>query len=395
MAKKSRSVSSSRYRSRRSTTGRTKGTTRKARSLLVLGIIVGVGFLHFEKLSQEDPKETLNVVPCDYSALTDMLDQAAVAALTELGIHPDWVKRSRMKKSNDPQGKILTRTRVRVPENLPLALCNLEVTRAVQKLGGRVVEGTENDLGTIVTLNIGIREEVTGRILLTKDSSLLRPEGRAALIVDDFGNGINEISNGFLNLDQPFTIAVLPHLKASEEVAVRAYEKGFEVILHLPLEPHNSQIDPGEGAVFVDMSPQEIRRRVQEALDSIPHIRGVNNHMGSKATENEDVMGTVMAEVKKKDLYWVDSVTSPDSKAYDVAKKMRLAAARSKMFIDSEPEIEKIEAKLERLYELATTQDSVIAIGHCRPLTLQVLKEALPKLEKRGITFVYVSDFVE
>lgn len=361
----------------------------------MLVVVVGVGFLPFEKLSQEDPEVTLSVVPPDYSTLADMLDEAAVRALTDLGVLPDWIQRTQLKMSAETKFPLYTRTRVRVPVNLPLALCNLEVTKAVQQLGGGVIDGSENGLGTIVTLSIGVRDHTTGKIILRRDTSLERGEGKAAIIIDDFGESMNETCNGFLSLNQPLTLAVLPSLGASKEIAEQAHQRGFEVMLHLPMEPHNSQMDPGKGAISVHMTLPEIRARVQKNLESVPHIRGVNNHMGSMVTENDTVIEAVLREIGRKKLYWVDSRTSSKSKAYDVAKKIGLKATRSRLFLDNEPEIEKIRAKLEELYELTTTQDSVIAIGHCRPLTLQVLKKELPKLEKKGITFVYASELIE
>lgn len=356
---------------------------------------MGAGLLFYEELPKEEPKETLLVVPPDYSALADTLDEVAVRALSGLGILPDWISRSHPKRKDAAERRIFTRTRVRVPANLPLALCNLEVTKAVQRIGGGIIDGTENGRATKVTLTIGVRDNVTGEVILSKDLSLQRPTGKAAIIIDDFGGRDNETSRGFLSLDRPLTIAVLPGGGGSKEIADRAHANGFEVMLHLPMEPHNSLINPGKEAIFVKLTPTEVRERVRRALESVPHIRGVNNHMGSKATENEGTMGAVMAEIKKRKLFWVDSRTSQNSVAYDVAKKAGLKAAQSRLFIDSEPDLEKIEAKLKRLYELATAEGQVLAIGHCRPLTLQVLRQTLPKLEKRGVTFVYASDLVE
>jgi polysaccharide deacetylase 2 family uncharacterized protein YibQ len=394
VVQKSRSVSSSRYRPRRGTKQSAQGR-RSGKVLLFFAAVLGCGLLYYEKLPQQDPKETLIVVPSDYSILADTLDEAAVRALKGQGIIPDWISRSHPKGRDNSEKSPFTRTHVRVPGNLPLALCNLEVTQAVRRLGGSVIDGTEDGLGTRVTLSIGVHNTVTGRIILTKDPSLERPEGKAALIIDDFGEVKDETSEGFLNLAQPLTLAVLPGLRASQEVAEQAHERGFEVMLHLPMEPHNSHIDPGKDAIYAHMSPSEIQERVQKNLESVPHIRGVNNHMGSKVTENETAMEAVLKEIKREKLYWVDSRTSSKSIAYDVAKKLGLQAASSGLFIDSEPEIEKIRAKLERVFELATVEGDVIAIGHCRPLTLQVLRQELPKLEKRGITFVYVSELVE
>lgn len=384
----------SKHRSRRGAKHSNKG--RNIGKVIFLFIVIfALCLFCFEELSKKEPKEILVVVPPDYSALADTLNKAIGTALIDLGILPEWISSTQPKIRDNEREGIFTRTRVKVPGNLPLALCNLEVTRAVQRVGGKVIEGSENRHATVLTLTIDVRDNIACKVILSTNASLERPEGRAAVIIDDFGGTDNEISRGFLNMNQPVTIAVLPHLKASKKIANQAHANGLEVLLHLPMEPHNSQIDPGNKAVFVNLTPDEIQNRVREALEGVPHIKGVNNHMGSKATENESVMEAVLPQIKEKGLFWLDSRTSLNSVAFDVAKKVGVKTAQSGMFLDNEPEVEKIRIKLERLYKLATTEGHVLAIGHCRPLTLQVLRQALPKLEKRGITFVYASELME
>jgi polysaccharide deacetylase 2 family uncharacterized protein YibQ len=357
----------------------------------VVCIVLG-SLLFYAEMPDEEPKETLVVTPPDYTVLAESLNETIQEALVGLGIHSEWISTPRIRNT---ESGIHSQIRVRVPANLPFALCNLEVTRAVERIGGRIIEGLENGRGTLVTLEIGMSERITSKVLLSVDESIERPEGKVALVIDDFGEADYKTSQGFFHIDQPLTIAVLPHARTSREMAVQAREKGIEVILHLPMEPHNPQINPGKEAIFVNLSPEEIQDRVRRSLADVPHARGVSNHMGSKATEDKTVMGTVLEEVRKQGLFWIDSRTSLNSVAFDQAKENGVRVAQNSMFLDSEPEVEKILAKLERMYQEATTGEQLLAIAHCRPLTLQVLREEIPKLEKRGITFVHASELVE
>ena len=117
-------------------------------------------------------------------------------------------------------------------------------------------------------------------------------KAKVAIIIDDIGYQ-KEIAEQIMRLNYPITISVLPFLPHSQFAAQMAKEKGLTVLLHLPMEPHNSNTDPGKGAIFTTMNEPEIKAKILANLKDIPYVDGVNNHMGSKATEDEFIMRTV------------------------------------------------------------------------------------------------------
>ena len=115
-----------------------------------------------------------------------------------------------------------------------------------------------------------------------------------AVIIDDWGYD-SQAMEPFFNYPFPLTLAVLPHLPRSVETAERGMKWGHHIILHQPMEPIDSLQDPGPGAVYIQMSDQEIAAQILNNLQSLPAVVGMNNHMGSKATSDPRVMGQVLA----------------------------------------------------------------------------------------------------
>lgn len=192
-------------------------------------------------------------------------------------------------------------------------------------------------------------------------------------------------------LGRPVTVAVLPGLRYSREVAERARAAGLEVFLHLPLEPEDPAMHLGPGGVTVAMSDTEIAATVRAGLDAVPGAVGVNNHMGSRGTADPRVMRAVLAVVKERNLLFVDSVTSPRSIAAALASEMGIPAASRHVFLDNEEDPEAIRTQIRRTIALARRQGSAVAIGHAQRLTAQVLREVLDEFDRAGIVLVPAS----
>ncbi|MCF8025358.1 MAG: divergent polysaccharide deacetylase family protein, partial [Desulfobacteraceae bacterium] len=211
------------------------------------------------------------------------------------------------------------------------------------------------------------------------------PEKRplVAIIIDDLGHE-KEIAEKFLGLGVPFTYAVLPASPFQKEIAEQAYQNGGQVILHLPMEPKEyPDKDPGPGALLSEMSADERIRILKKNLDAIPYISGINNHMGSKMSENSAHMNQILSIVKKRGLYYIDSLTTPNSRSISSARLFHVPFAERDVFIDHVPEAEFIRFQLERLVEVAREKGRAIGIAHPHEVTYEVLAEKLPGLKQQ------------
>ncbi len=229
-----------------------------------------------------------------------------------------------------------------------------------------------------------------------KSSSLPAKEykGRAAIIIDDFGYN-KKIAEEFIDLDVPLNISILPNLPYSVIIAEKAKEKGKEVLLHLPLEPYGyPQVNPGPGVILVDMSRKEVLKQLEKNLRAVPYVVGVDNHEGSRATENKQLMTTVLKYLKKKGLFFIDARASSKSIAYDLASQLGLRSAKNEVFLDNQRNVSYIKGRLRLLIKLAQQRGKIIGIGHPHLDMLRALKESIPLFEKEKIKLVFVSELL-
>ncbi|MBW2038339.1 MAG: divergent polysaccharide deacetylase family protein [Deltaproteobacteria bacterium] len=218
---------------------------------------------------------------------------------------------------------------------------------------------------------------------------------RIVIVVDDLGLD-KKAAEEFLRLDVPLTFSILPLRSFSRRIAQRAHAQGREVILHLPMEPRGYPLkDPGEGALFVSMGEKELLRQLREDLEAIPYIRGVDNHMGSRFMEHGEKVRLVLQELKKRDLFFLDSLTTSKSKGYRIAQEMALKVGKRDLFLDNEANVKDIEAQLKRLIRIAQTHGKAIGICHPHPATITALKEVIPKLQAEGVEIVPLSQILD
>ncbi len=221
------------------------------------------------------------------------------------------------------------------------------------------------------------------------------PEYRIAIVIDDLGFSIDR-ARDILNINVPVSFAVLPYRTYSTEIANEANAMGRDVLLHLPMEPADyPKYDPGEGSIFLSMSDEEISGQVAMDIEAVPHIIGVNNHMGSKFSENREKMAVVLNAVREKELFFLDSKTSPKTTGFSLAKEIGLRALDRNVFLDNDQDVAYTVTKFEELIEIAKKHGSAIAIGHPHPTTIAALEKMVERFESEGIEVVPVSSLLD
>jgi len=210
--------------------------------------------------------------------------------------------------------------------------------------------------------------------------------GRLAILLDDAGQRMDLVPAA-IGLPSEIGIAVLPFLPNSTETSVDMHDAGHEVWLHLPMEAVGDS-NPGPGALMVGMSDQELRDAVFMAINNVPHVVGVNNHMGSKATTNLRMMSWIMQELASMDLAFLDSRTTVDTVAEEAARAQGVKTGRRHVFLDNERTEKAIRVQLDEAVYRSRMEGEIIAIGHLNEVTLAVLVEELPGLTERGVVLV-------
>ena len=214
--------------------------------------------------------------------------------------------------------------------------------------------------------------------------------------MDDMGYSLSALYD-LLNMNQPMTIAVLPHSTFARETAQLAHQNGLEVILHLPLESINNKEENNgtKGMIHSWMNQQEVLETVEKNLESVPHIKGANNHMGSKITASKPFMELILKFLKSRNLYFIDSRTTGQSVAYDIARSIKIPTAYRHVFLDGEVDEAYIREKMIELFRLASNKGKALGICHPSRETMKVLRENLHLVEEYGLELVFASQIVE
>lgn len=218
----------------------------------------------------------------------------------------------------------------------------------------------------------------------------LAAEKLASIIIDDLGNSL-DYGAAVLDIEAPLTLAMLPLTDYGATLANIAYQQGKEVMLHLPLQSIESH-EPTAGTLHLHMTREEFIRQLDADLASIPHLSGVNNHMGSLLTQHPGHMEWLMQQLESRgDLYFIDSRTTTKSVAGIFAEKHGIAHLDRDIFLDPDFSPQTLRRQFDRFIDIAIRYGRAVAIAHPHPRTLEFIRRHISELEHHDITLVPVS----
>ncbi|MFH1397912.1 MAG: divergent polysaccharide deacetylase family protein [Candidatus Omnitrophota bacterium] len=223
--------------------------------------------------------------------------------------------------------------------------------------------------------------------------TIIKTKPQIAIVLDDWGYNLN----GLPVLDQikyPLTMSVLPNLAYSKTISLELHNRGFEIILHLPTEPLE-KIRLEENTILTTMDEMTIKNILNLDLENTPYVKGVSNHMGSKLTSDIKSLRFVFKELKKRNLFFLDSLVSSRSIASTLAANEHISFAKRDVFLDNKADYNYIKQQLQELKNIAKARGKAIGIGHDHKLTLEVLRDVMPEIEREGFKFVFVSELVK
>ena len=217
---------------------------------------------------------------------------------------------------------------------------------------------------------------------------------RIAIIIDDLGYQL-VAGERVIELPGPVACAILPGAPRARQLANAANKRGKEVLLHLPMQAVGKENRVETTRMTLDMSRSKFAATFDTAFESVPHVIGINNHRGSLLTRHPGHMQWLMEELLERDgLFFVDSYTTHESVALQIAAELGVLAKKRDVFLDPDKTTETLQREFERLKSVARKRGSAIAIGHPYEATLALLKRELPRLAEQGFDVVPVSELV-
>ena len=220
---------------------------------------------------------------------------------------------------------------------------------------------------------------------------------KVAIIIDDLGNGM-EGTEEILSLPAKISVAIMPFLPTTKKDAEMAHKKGVDVLVHMPMEPRSGRREwLGPGAITSDLSDEEIRKRVEAAIDDVPYAIGMNNHMGSKITTDRRIMSIVLDVCKERGLFFVDSKTDYQSVVAELAVVKGLPPIVNEIFLDDHHNISHITNQINLAEKRLESKDTCVMIGHVGVgglKTASVIQNTIPRWSGK-IEIVSISEIVK
>lgn len=333
-----------------------------------------------------------------FSQKTFLIDQIIRSQFYEIGIlQKDIFFRQSLSKEEGTVNWEASVMKIRLARSLPFSLVEEKLKRSLSRLGKPIslhsVTGKDS-----LELNIKVQNRMTHQLtFLYAKPSLPKVASRpkVAIVIDDLG-GENQMSQEILHWNVPLTLSILPFTPYSKALAQEAHQRGKEVILHLPMEPHGyPETKPGQGVLLQEMEDEKLLRQLSKDLEAVPNIKGVSNHMGSRLMEDSGKLRVIMKELKRRGLFFLDSRTTPQTMGLEIAESIGVRATERSLFLDHSQDPEEIKRQLEKLAQLSLETGKAIGIGHPHPSTLKSLKEMIPRMKEKGIEIVPLSSLVE
>ena len=326
-------------------------------------------------------------------ALATRLDVALARTFLDLGLLRGDVKARVVAED----GRRIREYTFAAPQHRTPTQVQVAIAAAAARVHANVVSAEQrHERSDELVMRVGYGRRVTHRLVIrdapapaiTRNTSR---KPRIALVIDDLGHNLNATTRGFLELDVPVTLAVLPDQPKSRATFRAATEREIPTLLHLPMEATGGS-DPGDGAVRVGMDAAEIDALVGRYHDRYETFIGVNNHMGSRATAHRPTMRALMTALRKRELVFVDSKTTSRSVGRATGREAGVWCIANDLFLDDGDEgEEQVAANLRRLAAMARRHGLAVGIAHPHAHTLAALRAALPRLQAEGYEFTTIA----
>ena len=224
-------------------------------------------------------------------------------------------------------------------------------------------------------------------------SRIVKPDA-IVVVIDDFGYRNDWVLEGFLNLDASLSYAVIPGNQFSTSTGSLIHDNGYELIIHMPMQAVGSAPGEVDFRLLTTMNKENIYSRIHSALVQFPTAVGMNNHQGSAFTSHPYSMSIVASELRRQNLYFLDSVTSAHTVGAESMRSAGVPVVERDLFLDSVDDLNYVNEQLDRLAYLSRQHGYAVGIGHVRANTLLALQQSIPRLKQAGHEFVFVSEVV-
>ena len=209
-------------------------------------------------------------------------------------------------------------------------------------------------------------------------TSISLAQNKLAIVIDDVGYHLKEDAAIFA-MPREISVAIIPAAPHARARNQEAKFQGRDILIHMPMQPV-SAVKIEDGGLHLGMSSAQVNDRVNTAKNIVNYAIGMNNHMGSAATADPQLMTYLMTALKEKHLFFLDSRTIGKSVAGKIAKEQGVRSLDRHIFLDDSNELADVQHQFQAAIQYARKHGTAIAIGHPRPNTIAVLQSGINNL---------------
>lgn len=219
------------------------------------------------------------------------------------------------------------------------------------------------------------------------------PDGpQIAIVVGGLGVSATATANALSKLPAAVSLAFTPYGADLDMLVGQAREKGHEVLLQIPMEPHDyPDNDPGPQTLLSSLSADQNVDRLHWLFSRMQGYVGITNFMGARFTASESALAPVLRELSKRGLIYIDDGTSPRSQAGQIAGANKLPYAKAEVVIDAVPSAVEIDNALKRLETMARGGGIVVGYSSALPASIDRIAKWAKSAQGRGIVLVPVT----
>ena len=251
---------------------------------------------------------------------------------------------------------------VKVPENTGKESFNKRLTRRFLAKPEPVIKPERNSRDASSTW-----QKYAAATVAVPDNNV-----KVILVIDDLGI-VKDVSKQMIDMDVPLTLSFLPYASDIRRQVNEAYDRGHDILVHIPMEP-KGRADPGPHALLSSTSARVQMDSINYNLSQFSNFIGINNHMGSAFTEDDEAVDRLLNVIKEKGLMVLDSKTTNKSVLEELAYQKNIPVVNRDVFLDNEQDEKYIMGQLKVLEKIAKRNGSALAIGHPYPQTVAALK---------------------
>ena len=226
---------------------------------------------------------------------------------------------------------------------------------------------------------------------LSKSPRKALPAGsraKLAIIIDDVGT--SEQAQKIAALPVRVTPSIFPPEYQRKDT--RSLARDFEhYAIHLPMEASSAKNN--SATLRASDNYEKLRGVIAKLRADFPNAKFINNHTGSKFTTDERAMQNLLRAMNEHGFLFVDSRTSPATKAKAAMNGLGMRYVHRDVFLDNQNSVAAVRKKLREAVTLAKKQGYAIAIGHPKSSTLRALANSADILGE--VDLVYLDEIYE